>query len=239
MSGKNGETGAPDGAEAKEDKQERGLYWRRVRRRTTGIAAVFLLIGMLWQLGDSSRPPQIAPLAPSAEPFSELVPNEKLREVAAELESAEEFSSAPELIPAADAEEQSEQFSAAAEENKESESAELNAAPVAESESFAPPALSELSAPPPVADGDGENDFSAAAQESPFAVQVGAFRKKSGALSIARKLRADGYAVKLSNEDESLFRVRAIGFNTRAEAEMAKREILAAGYAEAAVRDQR
>ncbi|MBE8158988.1 MAG: hypothetical protein HAW59_06340 [Betaproteobacteria bacterium] len=59
---------AGDGGGDGEERLARRRHWLRVRRRFVGAAAVFLLIGLLWQLGDDARAPKIAPaLPPSAE----------------------------------------------------------------------------------------------------------------------------------------------------------------------------
>ncbi|MGI9296499.1 MAG: SPOR domain-containing protein [Gammaproteobacteria bacterium] len=256
---------APDDVDAREDKQERRSYWRRVRRRVLGAAAVFLLIGMLWQLGDDSRPPRIAPAAPSAEEFPELAVNPVLRDAAAELESAEEFTPAPEPEQvlygdfAADAEESAEpppEISDAAQTPPPEETAET-----APSEETPPPeqsanestADSETTPPPeetsPAVDADSSSSvaddsslFFEISQLSGFSVQLGAFVERKLALRLARKLQNAGFTIKilpLRLEDNLLFRVRAVGYSSRAEAELARRDLVALGYSEAAVRDLR
>ena len=92
-------TDAPDNAGAREEKHERGLYWRRVRRRMVGATFFFLLIAMVWQLGSYSRPPAISPVAPSADSFPEIVPNETMQATDRDLRETESAFEYEELNP--------------------------------------------------------------------------------------------------------------------------------------------
>lgn len=272
---------APDEADARADKQERRSHWRRVRRRFLGAVAVFLLIGMLWQLGDDSRPPSVSPAEPSAEPFAQLAENPALQNAAAELDSAEDFTPATqesfyEDSAAADSQETDdaqtpvsesslpEESSADESENEitvaessspESSPSEESFADESENTITAAETVAESSSPensPPektepavVADSAAEEDdsvFFEIDKLSGFSVQAGAFAERKRALRLARKLRGAGFSVKilpLRLEDALLFRVRAVGYPARADAELARREIVKLGYPAAAVRDFR
>ncbi len=274
-------TDAPDNAGAREEKHERGLYWRRVRRRMVGATFFFLLIAMVWQLGSYSRPPAISPVAPSADSFPEIVPNETMQATDRDLRETESAFEYEELNPTFSASTEPPSAPAAAIEESEEESAEElkpeeliseekpEQKPAEESPEESPEKLrgdtpeklreespeklreetpeSEVAevaedVAPLSADKNDESDFFVTEPFSPFAVQIGAFKIKNRALIVARKLRADGYVVRLQRIKQGavwLFRVRVIGYESRAAAEVARREIIAAGYSEARIRDQR
>ena len=271
-------TDAPDNAGAREEKHERGLYWRRVRRRMVGATFFFLLIAMVWQLGSYSRPPAISPVAPSADSFPEIVPNETMQATDRDLretESAFEYeelnptfsaSTEPPSAPAAAIEESGEESAEElkpeeliSEEKPEQKPAEESPEKLMgetpeklreESPEESPEKLRGEAPESEVAEvaedvaplSADESDFFVTEPFSPFAVQIGAFKIKNRALIVARKLRADGYVVRLQRIKQGavwLFRVRVIGYESRAAAEVARREIIAAGYSEARIRDQR
>ena len=274
-------TDAPDNAGAREEKHERGLYWRRVRRRMVGATFFFLLIAMVWQLGSYSRPPAISPVAPSADSFPEIVPNETMQATDRDLRETESAFEYEELNPTFSASTEPPSAPAAAIEESAEESAEEliseekpEQKPAEESPEKSPEKLrgetpeklreespeespeklrgetpeSEVAEVAEVAEdvaplsADDESDFFVTEPFSPFAVQIGAFKIKNRALIVARKLRADGYVVRLQRIKQGtvwLFRVRVIGYESRAAAEVARREIIAAGYSEARIRDQR
>ena len=269
-------TDAPDNAGAREEKHERGLYWRRVRRRMVGATFFFLLIAMVWQLGSYSRPPAISPVAPSADSFPEIVPNETMQATDRDLretESAFEYeelnptfsaSTEPPSAPAAAIEESAEESAEELkpeeliseqkpeqkppEESPEKLRGETPEKLREESPEKSPEKLrgetpeSEVAEDVAPLSADDESDFFVTEPFSPFAVQIGAFKIKNRALIVARKLRADGYVVRLQRIKQGavwLFRVRVIGYESRAAAEVARREIIAAGYSEARIRDQR
>ena len=278
---------AADDLDAREDKTERRLQWRRARRRLFGAAAVFLLIGMLWQLGDDSRPPRIDPAAPSAETFPELSPSAVLQEAESELANAddsvlasadaedESFSAADESFTAADEESAAEESFADAEkesdelfdktesvQEKESSSAaepvviiesvapteEPAIEPVAPSaekeiESAAKKEIESVAAADDSSSSAGEYDsfFAEISELSGFAVQLAALTNKKNAARLARKLQKEGFVMQISElhaDGGLLHRVRAVGYKTRHEAELARRDIVALGYPEARVRDQ-
>ena len=263
-------TDAPDNAGAREEKHERGLYWRRVRRRMVGATFFFLLIAMVWQLGSYSRPPAISPVAPSADSFPEIVPNETMQATDRDLRETESAFEYEELNPTFSASTEPPSAPAAAIEESEEESAEelkpeeliSEQKPEQKSPEKSPEKLrgdtpeklrgetpeSEVAEVAEVTEdvaplsADDESDFFVTEPFSPFAVQIGAFKIKNRALIVARKLRADGYVVRLQRIKQGavwLFRVRVIGYESRAAAEVARREIIAAGYSEARIRDQR
>ena len=272
-------TDAPDNAGAREEKHERGLYWRRVRRRMVGATFFFLLIAMVWQLGSYSRPPAISPVAPSADSFPEIVPNETMQATDRDLRETESAFEYEELNPTFSASTEPPSAPAAAIEESAEESAEElkpeeliseqkpEQKPAEESPEKSPEKLrgetpeklreespeklrgetpesevAEVAEDVAPLSADDESDFFVTEPFSPFAVQIGAFKIKNRALIVARKLRADGYVVRLQRIKQGavwLFRVRVIGYESRAAAEVARREIIAAGYSEARIRDQR
>ena len=69
-----------------QEEREGRLYWRRVRRRLLGAATFIALIGILWQLGDNTRAPQINPAAPQTASFRPLEASETLQNAATELQ---------------------------------------------------------------------------------------------------------------------------------------------------------
>ena len=240
------ETAADDEADAREEKRERSLHWRRVRRRFLGAAAVVALIGLLWQLGDDSRPPQITPVAPSLEPFPELPPNASLQDAASELEAVEDFTPAPATVAAADAESVGEDAEESEESETPPESGKTESAKSSGTANAAQDSRSEKTAPKAVKDSvavvDGDEDFFAVSAPSSFAVQVAAFGQKSRALRLARKLRGHDFAVKITAHESDgtlYFRVRAVGYAARADAELARQKIIRLGYPQALLRDQR
>ena len=184
-------------------KHERGLYWRRVRRRMVGATFFFLLIAMVWQLGSYSRPPAISPVAPSADSFPEIVPNETMQATDRDLretESAFEYeelnptfsaSTEPPSAPAAAIEESAEE---SAEESPEESPEKLRGETPEklreESPEKSPEKLrgetpeSEVAEVAEVTEdvaplsADDESDFFVTEPFSPFAVQIGAFKIK-------------------------------------------------------------
>ena len=77
--------------EERADNQEKRQYWRKIRRRLLGICTVVLLIGILWQLGDNTRVPQIVPQSPSNPELTAITPDEALLAAADDLSQTEDF----------------------------------------------------------------------------------------------------------------------------------------------------
>lgn len=77
--------------EQRADNQEKRQYWRKIRRRLLGICTVVLLIGILWQLGDNTRVPQIVPQSPSNPELTAITPDEALLAAADDLSQTEDF----------------------------------------------------------------------------------------------------------------------------------------------------
>lgn len=75
-----------------------------------------------------------------------------------------------------------------------------------------------------------------------FVVQIGAFTNPSKAKDMADKLKGGGYTIRISETRRNgvlLHRVRAVGYQTRADAEEAKRNLRASGNVDAQVIDLR
>ena len=202
-----------------EELQARLLHWRRVRRRFVGAVAVFLLIGLLWGLGEDSRAPVISPAAvPETEP-PPLTPGAEIEaaeaalaeEYALEREEFEESGGGEEDKPA-DAADSQEPAGAPDGESAAEPGEELTAEPDGESaaesaeesaEESAAEQAEELAAEPaepaagtvekPAAETPEESaDIESAIAEGkfpPYAVQVGYFSEQWRARRLALELR--------------------------------------------------
>ena len=79
-------------------------------------------------------------------------------------------------------------------------------------------------------------------QESPFVVQVGAFSNPALAKNILQKLKDKNYAARIEETNRNgaiLYRVRAVGYKSRAAAEQGKRDLRQLGHKDAQVVDLR
>ncbi|MGU9951292.1 MAG: SPOR domain-containing protein [Gammaproteobacteria bacterium WSBS_2016_MAG_OTU1] len=82
----------------------------------------------------------------------------------------------------------------------------------------------------------------AQALKKPFTVRVGSFSVQKNALNTEKTLRENkfiAYIKKTSLNGVVYYRVRVAGYNSRAEAEVARRKIVALGYPDADVSDHR
>lgn len=252
--------------ESEQEAQEaRRQYWRRVRRRFVGAAAVALLIGLLWQLGGNPRAPKISPAPLPESAWEPLAPAEELADVAEDLDDTDDILNFPEIFPGAEEENLSggEVDSSSGEEtsNGEESNAANAAANAAPGEEEIPAA--EQSVPEnenAVADGSDSDSAveikteieteteteiepeTATDADAPFVVQIGAFQHNAKARRAEEKLRANNYKVaveKITIEGVPIVRVRAAGYRTRAEAELARRKLAELGYRNAQVLDTR
>ena len=226
-----------NGVEDREEQQARRRHWRRVRRRFVGAGAVFLLIGLLWQLGDDARAPNISP-APL--PEAELSPLEP----GAEIQAAEE--SLAETEEALDGEVETEKTEIFSDTEYGTETAEElteNAEPAESAEENAGEnAATPAAEPAPVFGGADQNGEAENISPSPFAVQIGSFVEEGRARRAAKKLNDNDFTViveEIVREGTLMRRVRAVGYQSRAEAELARQKLTVLGYGNAQIRDTR
>ena len=255
--------------EERADNQEKRQYWRKIRRRLLGICTVVLLIGILWQLGDNTRVPQIVPQSPSNPELTAITPGEALLAAADDLSQTEDFIittvslAAVAILPTATmalTEESPPQLTAplvstitaepklsvesATESLVEStteSAAESTAESVAESTTES---LAESTAES-AAESTAESAESAAEHDltlSAYEVQIGSFEQKKAAVNLLETLRALKYKSRLNETYRGkvlFFQVRVTGYQTRAAAEIARRALIDLGYAGAYIYDNR
>ena len=256
-----------DSSDAQAQEKKHPLFWRRGLRRAIGAVVVFLALAVIWRLGDDSRAPIISPVSPPDTVLENVRADEALTSVEQELQQAEEFIPSDSSPPvAAEVEESTEEVQETQQKEPEedvtndesSDEPEQNiqkeskddaqelkeeTTPEEAVEEVTPEEVEETPPEKPVEETPPEK----AVEEkpvpvSPWEVQIGAFLSEVKARQIAGDLEKHDIMMRIEKVDRNgvfLFRVRATGYQKRAEAEVARQEISELGYKNAQVRDNR
>ena len=248
-----------DSSDAQAQEEKRSLFWRRGLRRAVGAVVVFLALAVIWRLGDDSRAPIISPVSPPDTVLENVRADEALTSVEQELQQAEEFIPSDSSPPvAAEVEESTEeaqetQQKEPAEEAPNDESSDEPEQNIQKESQDDTQELKEETREEPVEEAPPEEPVEEAPPEkpaeeapavpvSPWEVQIGAFLSEVKARQIASDLEKHDITMRIEKVDRNgvfLFRVRASGYQKRAEAEVARQEISELGYKNAQVRDNR
>ena len=215
--------------------EKRRLFWRRIMRRAVGGIVVFLALAVIWRLGDDTRAPSISPIPPPETVLEEVRAEESILAAGQELQQAEEFIPSDVPPPAAEQEVTSETLK---EEGQEESQVQEESREELEEESREE-SQKELESEESL---EEETKVAESEPVSPWEVQIGAFLQRSKAEQISGNLVKHGIKMRIEKVDRNgvfLFRVRASGYQKRAEAEVARQEIWELGYKNAQVRDNR
>ncbi len=248
-----------DSSDAQAQEKKHPLFWRRGLRRAIGAVVVFLALAVIWRLGDDSRAPIISPVSPPDTVLEDVRADEALTSVEQELQQAEEFIPSDSSPPvAAEVEESTEEVPETQQKEPEEEvtNDESSDEPEQNIQKESKDDTQELKEETPEEEAVEETPPEKAVEEtppekpeeapavpvSPWEVQIGAFLSEVKARQIASDLKKHDITMRIEKVDRNgvfLFRVRATGYQKRAEAEVARQEISELGYKNAQVRDNR
>lgn len=225
----------------REEQQARRRHWLRVRRRFVGAGAVFLFIGLLWQLGEDARAPQIAPAPLPDTALSPVQPDAELQAVEDFYADTEEWTDGENtetaVINEPDAEPPADAATDGAEETENTAGDVADElAPPQEPPQQEPPAAEEPAAP------SSSDAAKPAASDGGYAVKIGAFTAFDRGRRAENKLRAHNFLTETEEaviEGVPFLRVFVVGYRTRAEAVAAQQKIEELGYKETKVYDRR
>ena len=240
----------PNASETRADKQQRDLRRIQLRRRIIGALAIAAIAAFFLQLGNIKTPPSINPPALPTTAIAKPTITPDLQDARRRLQQT------PEIIKPTVQELSDSQYTDAADADNnanvisDSESDANNAANnindstidnAGSQEAADLAAVSELffekidSAP------DSKNTNSQTSNGG-FVVQIGAFAQDKRAKEISNFLRKKSYHVILENivrDNKKITRVRVGVYKTRADAELARQELVALGYEDARINDLR
>ena len=218
------------------DKQETRFYWQRIRRGVLGGLVIMVAMILLWSIGDSAYTPDIRTVSPPDSDFPAVLPDQRLNEAAKDIQALEKIEivkTRPKekltvSVTVASSISASQETSQKTFINKNSENEEANTLQVTAKATSVKASIT--------ADIDNNNVDEA----SPFMVQIGAFSEQKRARRVEKKLIQNKFKAqveKIKRDNVFLYRVRAIGYQTRAQAELARQKIVELGYANAQIRD--
>ena len=220
----------PPASDKELEQKQAALHRRRIRRRIVGTASIAAVLLFLWQLGQDN-PPLIIPQQPPSQPPTMSSPG--LTDAAEQLQNAPDFAEGETAPPL----EFSDSVSVAV--VTVSSQSTPTMVEIKITTTVAADGADDAATKTPNADDSGSADHDPlsavlaqldatddAAQLSPFVVQIGAFASIERAQQQAAALRRHKFIPHLQQSaDKTLYRVWAVGYQTRAAAERAKQKI--------------